>query len=67
MPKLQLVSRLILESIEQVHGGVDPVVSDSSDDELKQLYSPGVPAEDSVQLGAERVLRGEAPAVLLLP
>jgi nicotinic acid mononucleotide adenylyltransferase len=63
----QLVSRLILESIEQVHGGVDPVVSDCSDDELKQLYSPGVPAEDSVRLGAERVLRGEVPAVLLLP
>jgi nicotinic acid mononucleotide adenylyltransferase len=74
----EVLSRLILESMEQVVSGssnnnnnVDPVVLDNAfaEDELQQWFSPGVivPAEDAVRVGAERVLRGDAPAVLLLP
>jgi hypothetical protein len=64
----ELLSRIILESIEQVSGSVDPVQLDSTDDdELKQWHSPCIPSKDAVRLGAERVLSGDAPAVLLLP
>jgi len=67
----RLLSCLILESIEQVnddkHGitRVDPIMME--EDEFQQWHSPGVPPEDSVRVGAERVLLGETPAVILLP
>lgn len=66
----QLLGRILLESIEQVNIDEDerrPLVRVEDEDEFQQWHSPGVTPHDAVRVGAERVLLGETPAVVLLP